>query len=167
MRKKFNVILPLTLYFFWSSNIFAAQNSIIHICGTDIQDAPFWYLDKENHISGSIVETIVKAEKKLTPNFQFKLTMLPWQRCLDELKKGQMDAAIAAPYRKDYAVYFIYPSGAENEKTPCSSPFRFYCSTYKVLTPKNLNLTYDGKLSSLPTPIRVVRGSLSADDFNE
>jgi hypothetical protein len=166
MKNKLLFFLYTLIFSLNCNQVFAAK-STLKVCSTEEYEYPYWFKDDSNRISGVRVDVFRIVEERLNSNIHFEFYMMPWSRCLDEVKKGQMDMILAVSYRKERAENFIYPAGAELEQEPCTANLKFYCSSYKILTLKTTNFIYQGNNLTLPRPIRVARGYAPIADLAE
>jgi polar amino acid transport system substrate-binding protein len=158
-------ILCLSILFFTVFRAYASPISI-QVCGDDTNVYPYWFQNENQDYAGVRVDLIRSVENKLKNKYKFNFIGLPWNRCLEEAKKGKVDAVLDASFRPERSEYLNYPAEAFSEKEPCSAKIKFYCGSYLVLLPKNSNYEYQGKAATLPKPIRVARGYSPASDLS-
>jgi polar amino acid transport system substrate-binding protein len=75
----------------------------IKLCYEDSSVYPWITGDKQ----GLVIFELQLVEKDL--NLEFEYLRLPWKRCLQEVQYGRIQAAIAASYNRDRAVWGSYP----------------------------------------------------------
>ncbi|WGL58771.1 transporter substrate-binding domain-containing protein [Pigmentibacter sp. JX0631] len=152
-------ILIFSIIVFYMPFIYSLGNEI-RICSDDNDDQPFLIANQENP-TGILIDIIQKAiilSKELNI-FTVKIQPMPWNRCLDMVKKGQVDAVLNISYNQERTQYIQFPEDSgEKEKQPCSSKLKFYCGGYLVITLKTFRPQYSGIVTDLPYPIRVARG---------
>lgn len=143
-----------------------AQAKKITICSDDIEEWPFLILNNEE-ASGIYKDIIAKSLTLAKETSQFTLDVLPmpWNRCIEMVKKGQVDAALNISFNSERAEFIDFPSDAgKNEGKPCESKFKLYCGGYIVISMKDFPEEYNGDVLSLPQPIRIARGySIAAE----
>ena len=88
---------------------------------------------------GIQIELLMKAARQVGINL--KITRLPSKRVLDNLEKGQSDAALIFSYSDDRAKYAVYPMKKGNP----DSNRKIYNVGYAVYKQKNSPLEWDGK----------------------
>ncbi len=88
---------------------------------------------------GIQIELLMKAAKQV--GIKLNITRLPSKRVLDNLEKGQSDAALIFSYSDDRAKYAAYPM--KNGKP--DSARKIYNVGYVVYKQKNSPLKWDGK----------------------
>lgn len=152
-------ILILFFFAFNTANIFSLEKEI-RICSDDNDDQPFLIANQENP-TGILIDIINQAFifSKELQIYSFKIQPMPWNRCLDMVKKGQVDAVLNISYNSEREQYIQFPDDSgEMEKQPCGSKFKFYCGGYLVITLKSFKPQYSGKVTELPYPVRIARG---------
>jgi len=143
----------------FSSNLLWGEELILKTCSDENKLFPNLMQDK-NEIIGSYVdilnEVVKNLNNKLSLNIEYN--MIPWARCLELLKQGKMDAALAASYNDERSLFLYYPPDAgPNEEKPCASKNKIRCSQYDIITLKSQKIIFTKDLHSLPSPIRATR----------
>jgi polar amino acid transport system substrate-binding protein len=145
------LVVPITVY----------GAEFINIC----TDSNYWYpySYEENGVAkGTHIDIVTAALTSL--GHQFKLTPLPWKRCLSGTGTGKYNALISASYQPGRAEYLIYPGGAATSK---KSPWRIGQVKYVIVSNADDPYEYDGNLNSLPHPVRAPLGYSIVDDLEK
>ncbi len=151
------IILFLTII---TTTLVYPQNKIINVCSDDNDERPFLMI-KDEETTGIYSDLIMRAVAlaKETSSYRLKITPMPWNRCLDMLKQGQVDAVLNISYNTERAEFIQYPNDAgKNESKPCEAKMKLYCGGYVVITMKTFFGEFNGNLRKLPIPVRVARG---------
>ena len=134
------VILSLFLLIFMGFRANAADITINVVTG-DIANVPRILGEGStlHEPPGIQIELLMKAASQVGINV--KITRLPSKRVLDNLEKGQSDAALIFSYSEDRAKYADYPMKNGNP----DSARKVYNVGYAIYTKTNSQLKWDGK----------------------
>ncbi|KAB8030706.1 hypothetical protein GCL57_06955 [Fluviispira multicolorata] len=105
-------------------------------------------------------------------DFSLSVTGIPITKCQSELTKGKYDVMITTSYNKRRASLFYFPPESEKESKPCSSPFKFACNGFVVISPKKVNkqenqYVFNGKIENLPDLVFIDKGRAIIGDLEE
>ncbi|QDQ28461.1 amino acid ABC transporter substrate-binding protein [Chitinimonas arctica] len=150
----------------------ADKPASIKLCYDNVEVYP-WAVEGRDGLN--IVQLKMAAQKLGT---KLEFVKIPWARCLDELRQGNMDGAFAASFKPDRLAMGSYPGGGDKPDTSKYMMMDGY-SLYRL---KGSNVGYDGKAISNVTGavgaqqgfsivdqlkgmgVRVDDGTRSADD---
>lgn len=118
-----------------------AADLTVHVATGDIANVPRILGEGStlHEPPGIQIELLMKAARQAGVNV--KITRLPSKRVLDNLEKGQSDAAFIFSYSEDRAKYAAYPMKKGNP----DSARKIYNVGYAVYKQKNSPLEWDGK----------------------
>ena len=147
----------LTLLICFSS-LTALSKSHLNFCYED-QDSYPWVLKNG---TGLNIEHLTLVAKKL--NINTKLIPMPWNRCLEELRRGEMDGAFAASFKTERIEFGYYPTKNRKLDGKIDDSKRLHTNQYSLYVLKGENkVKWDGKnISGLSTV-----GSLTGYSINE
>ncbi|WGL61351.1 transporter substrate-binding domain-containing protein [Pigmentibacter sp. JX0631] len=145
--------LSLSIY-----NLSALPKSNISFCYED-QDSYPWVLKNG---TGLNIEHLKLVGKKLQINIHFM--PMPWNRCLEELRKGDVDAAFAGSYKAERIEFGYYPTLNGKLDGKVDESKRLHTNQYSLYVLKGENIVkWDGKnILGLSTV-----GSLTGYSINE
>ncbi len=88
----------------------SAQNITLKIAYENKEQPPYYLGNSEYVLSkpGVAVEMILALEDKI-PELSITLTRLPWSRCLNNLKHGQLDGIFNASFKEERLELGMYP----------------------------------------------------------
>lgn len=112
---------------------------------------PFTYVEN-NTPMGMHVELVKKALENL--DYQIEIDYLPRRRCLFSIEQGSVDAMISISYNQEISGSIDFPKDADK---PGESEWRIMQVDHVVVTAIN-NYEFDGKIESLPEPVRIPYG---------
>lgn len=138
-----------------------ANAETITVCS----DNNFWYpftLTENGKAAGLHIDIINTALTNLGHTVKFR--PLPWKRCLDEAKNGQVDGVATASYKDKRAEFLRYPDDAATSKV---GEFRVSQVEYVIVTASSSPYEFDGNVASLPQPVRAPRGYSVVDDLQK
>jgi len=120
----------------------------------------YWY--PFSYIENGVVKGVHLDLATMAMNaagFEPEFTAMPWARCADhEAKNGTMDVPLSAGWRQERTAFLMYPPGAETDGAKCRSKYALMCNGHVVVVPADSKFKFDGDLSKVPQPIRIVRG---------
>ncbi|MFZ6749966.1 hypothetical protein [Undibacterium sp. Ren11W] len=99
----------------------ACASTAIKLCYEDSSVYPWITGDNK----GLVISELRMVEKDL--NIEFELIRLPWKRCLQEVRIGTIQAAIAASFNKDRASWGSYPL---NPDSSLNSDLRLHTDSF-------------------------------------
>ena len=129
----FLLIFNTSLYSKTNEITIAYQNTISYPFLTGNSNTTNW--DKP----GALLEMMKLVEKKIHIKIVFK--RVPWKRGLFELKSGEVDALLAASYKKERLDFGVYPT--KNKQIDISK--RTHYNSYYLYKIKNAPTLWDGK----------------------
>jgi polar amino acid transport system substrate-binding protein len=134
------VILSIVLLILMGSGANAADLTV-NVATGDIANVPRILGEGStlHEPPGIQIELLMKAARQVGINV--KITRLPSKRVLDNLEKGQSDAAFIFSYSEDRAKYAAYPMKKGNP----DSARKIYNVGYAIYKQKNSPLEWDGK----------------------
>lgn len=127
------------------------DNKILRFCYENKEVPPHYMgegLTVPKSRPGAAIEVIQRLGKTIN-NVDIEFIRKPWKRCLDELKKGKVDALIGR-YSPERATYGIFPKQADgvlDDKLAFSRTMS--CFIYD----ESLPLEWDGRELSVPRPM--------------
>ena len=137
----------------------------VTICTEDSQWYPYTFQAK-GKIEGSLVELTHRA--LANAGFAHRIVMMPWRRCLLDVKLGNMDGAIGASFSAERAEYMHYPSDAAAAKFENrAAKWRLEYVEYVALSMKAEKFDYDGDLLALPQPVYLPQGFSLVEELIE
>ncbi len=161
--KKLNIILVILSL---CTKHEAHSKGTLKICMEDSQLYPYIFSDYNDTPKGIQVDIVKDALEKL--NIKYKFTMLPWRRCLANIKKGKFHAAIGASYSEARSQYIDYPAGArEAYLTNSKAPKRITQSEFIVVSLRKDNYDFKGDVTTLPSPVYIPKGFAIADELRK
>ena len=118
-----------------------AADLTVNVATGDIANVPRILGDGStlNEPPGIQIELLMKAARQV--GIKLIIARLPSKRVLDNLEKGQSDAALIFSYSDDRAKYAVYPMKKGNP----DSNRKIYNVGYAVYEQKNSPLQWDGK----------------------
>ncbi|WP_186646626.1 hypothetical protein [Fluviispira vulneris] len=163
------------IFLIFPSNLFA-QNKIIKACSDNRGEYP-----NINFVKGKtfgvwvdiINEALVRLKSENEKyNYSLSITGIPITKCQSELIKGKYDIMLTSSYNKRRSSFFYFPPGSEKENKPCSSPFKFACNGFVVISPKKINneenkYVFNGKIDHLPDLVFIDKGRTIMGDLEE
>ncbi|BBH51796.1 hypothetical protein [Fluviispira sanaruensis] len=160
-------ILPLNIF---------AQNKVIKACSDNRGEYPNINFVKGKTfgiwvdiINEALIRLKIDNEKH---NYSLSITGIPITKCQSELIKGKYDVMITSSYNTRRASFFYFPPGSDKENKPCSSPFKFACNGFVVISPKKVNnednkYVFNGKIENLPDLVFIDKGRMIMGDLEE
>lgn len=107
---------------------------------------------------GYRAELLYQAGKHCNVNIKFSL--FPWNRVLNLVKNGVIEAAFSASYKPERAVYGAYPM--KDGKPDTDRSIKKY--VYTLFTHKDSNIGFNGETITGENPVLIVeRGSVGID----
>jgi polar amino acid transport system substrate-binding protein len=112
------LIFSLCFSLIWAP---ARADTAIKLCYEDSSVYP--WITGEN--KGLVISELHMVEKDL--NITFEFLRLPWKRCLQEVRLGNIQAAIAASFNKERASWGSYP---RNPDASLNQDFRLHTDSF-------------------------------------
>jgi polar amino acid transport system substrate-binding protein len=134
--------LGTALLLLWASgSVNAAPPPALRFCYEDVPQAP-WTMPDGNGLN---IELLRRVERRL--NEQFVFLSMPWKRCIEEVRSGQVDAVVAAvdsPERRiEGELPKLHDGRADDSKA-------LYTESYHVFLRANSGASWDGKAFVVP-----------------
>ncbi|MBF0529818.1 MAG: transporter substrate-binding domain-containing protein [Deltaproteobacteria bacterium] len=138
-----NTRMILSIFFmlfvaFWGSLSAEAQNNpqTITIAIEDVPVPPWTFPDA----TGLNIEMMKLVGQKLAFNIEWKKA--PWKRCLEMLKKNEIDGVASGSFKEDRKEMGVYPMNDKGEVDPSRAMMMEGYTIYRL---KGADLDYDGK----------------------
>jgi len=127
----------------------------VKVCTDDDNWFPYVYLKNGN--SNEVEGIVISLTKRVLSDigFDWSYHALPWVRCLEKLKAGEVDVLIAGTYTPERATYAFFPEDADKM---VDSRFVIARDPFVIVTHKSNTFIYDGNDSLIPSPIRAQHG---------
>jgi polar amino acid transport system substrate-binding protein len=101
------------------------------------------------------------VEQKL--GLKFKVTGLPWKRCLAKLQANEMHGAFSVSFARDRVAVGAYPGGAKVDESK-----RMHYGSYVVVRKKGSKVSWDGRrFTNLSGPVVYQLGYSVADRLQD
>jgi len=114
----------------------AQAQASLSLCHEDAENFP-WVLSGGRQGYAQLMMAEVAKQAQLT----IKLHPMPWKQCLEAVKDGSMNGAIAGSYSKERTEFAVYPmEGVQPDTTR-----RMYNASYAIYRHKNHPVAWDGK----------------------
>jgi len=127
----------------------------LSICIDNRDWYPFSY-HQNGQAKGIFVELTKAALKHSKVEADF--LAMPMKRCINVLaRQGKVDAVIGLPFDSTLSDKLFYPEDAKLE----TSRWRLMQVDFNLVTPKNSNYDFSGKLNTIPQPIRIPKAYLN------
>jgi polar amino acid transport system substrate-binding protein len=148
-------VAACTLLLFSAQVASAAERLPLRWCYEDAPAPPWTRPDG----TGLNIALLQQIEKKLGEHFV--LTAKPWKRCLEEVRRGDMDGAFGAAYSEERRTYGVFPLWPDGLPDPTRS---LHEDRFKVFVRKGSPASWDGKQLHAPGKgVLVQRGYVVAD----
>jgi polar amino acid transport system substrate-binding protein len=134
-------IMPFIISISFATNSLPLEKEKLKLCST-ADWPPYEYTDTTTkQVTGSSVDIIRKLTNKL--NYDVEISSLPWERCLQMNKEGDMDGIFTVSKTTDREKYLIYPQ--ENIQNV----------SYIFVTMRGSNIGWDKSknINNVPQPI--------------
>lgn len=96
---------------------------------------------------------------------EFKLTSMPWKRCLSQMQEDKIDGVLNASFKEERLAMGCYPTGADGKVDPARKTHDNAYALYRI---KGSDLGWDGKvLSNLSGKIGAQSGFSIIDQLKE
>ncbi len=106
MNKVFSAICILSSALLTLSYANATDHQLtISIATPEIK--PYAYLTKSGENKGSFIHYLDKVGA--AENINFKISIMPWARAIEEVKKGRINALLPTMYKKNRERFLVYP----------------------------------------------------------
>ncbi len=94
------------------------QNKVLNICSDDNEEIPFLVI-KDDETKGIYSDIILQAVTMVKEKsfYKIKVTPMPWNRCIEMLKQGQIDAVLNISYNNERAEFIQFPNDAGKNET--------------------------------------------------
>ena len=168
----FSAMIPFMIPFMIASMIFGSSMSLaatsrpkVRVCVGDEYWFPFSY------IQDGVMQGVHLDMAKMALNaagFDAEFVTMPWARCANhETKNGTMDVPLSAGCRKERLEWLYYPADAEVDGPDCKSKYALMCNGHVVVVPAKSKYKFDGDLSKVPQPIRIVHGYVQVKESQD
>lgn len=151
--------IPLVFAALFAMAAHAADRPPLRWCYEDVSALPWTRPDG----TGLNLELLKTAEKSLHEHFVY--VSRPWKRCIEEMRKGDIDGVFAAGESEERRGFGVFPSlpGGAIDASRALHEDRFH-----VFLRKGSSAAWDGK-TLVPTPKGVLtqRGYMIAGDLRE
>lgn len=135
----------------------AARAETLNLCYEKRDAHPWRTVDGR----GLDFDLLKHVETKL--NLKFKVTGLPWKRCLAKLQANEMHGAFSVSFARDRVGVGAYPGGTEVDETK-----RMHYGSYVVVRRKGGKVSWDGRrFSNLSGPVVYQLGYSVADRLHD
>lgn len=119
-----------------STAIFAADKpASMKLCVDSVEVFP-WVVEGRDGLN--IVQLKMVGAKL---GVKFDIVRIPWERCLDEMRQGNMDGAFAASFKPDRLTKGVYPGGGDK---PDTTKYMMM-DGYTLFRAKGSTIGFDGK----------------------
>ncbi|WP_269530961.1 transporter substrate-binding domain-containing protein [Chitinimonas sp. BJYL2] len=116
----------------------ADKPAMLKLCVDSTEVYP-WVVDGRDGLN---IVQLKMVSQKLGTKFEFH--RIPWARCLDEMRQGNMDGAFAASFKPDRLALGVYPGGGDK---PDESK-HMMMDGYTLFRAKGSTVSFDGKTIS-------------------
>ena len=113
---------------------------------------PFLYWE-DSQLKGMHIDIVTDALNNL--GYDVQIEGYPLNRCIRRAEKKAVDGIISVPYDSTYDNILSYPPDAGKAK---ESNWRIMQVDNVVVTHVNSNYEFEGEVSRLPSPIRIIYG---------
>ena len=113
------------------------------LCIEDIDYPPFTLSNQRGEAMGLLPEMVQLAAAE--NDAVITLLRYPWKRCIDKLRKGQVDALLAAIWSPERDAWGAFPKYPDQPLAAPDRRLRLWREEYRVFVPRQGTLRYDGE----------------------
>lgn len=123
--------------------LLSAPSWAFTLCIEDIDYPPFTLSNERNEPTGLLPEMVQLAVAE--NDDVITVLRYPWKRCIDKLRKGQVDALLAAIWSPERDAWGAFPKYPDQPLAAPNRRLRLWSEEYRVFVPLQGTLRYDGE----------------------
>lgn len=104
---------------FFLAGCAAAQPPLLRVCLNEVPHPPWRFADAQGRVAGEGLDFLILELFAKRTGWQVEPVLMPWKRCLADMKGGQIDAVLSMshlPEREEFAVFPRTSAGQPDER---------------------------------------------------